>query len=175
MLSLLLAVYQVSTLVLNGVTLGALLGLAVILLILLNRGIKHRLQTALQPLLRPHERIRAIATLLVLSLTLIFLSLVIEGSFQFGGEASRIEVTVESIHPARLGSPVFSMKLSVPPHKLNFWRGGSSFVRYDSKKTADAFLMSQKIPMVLQQGALGLSRLRPLPGNECLHGDAFSY
>lgn len=172
MSSFIFTIYEISTLVLSRSTITSL-GFNLFILFILGVVLSPRLSPVVLALTLPGERVRSIMVLAIAGLSLLSIAMAIEVNFLFSGNPELVKVTVETVKPARLSSPIRSIRVSInQDHKLSKQR--FAFFRYDSRKTSD-LAEGQTLTMELRKGVLGLYRLIPGPGEKYLKGNMFDY
>lgn len=170
--SLVFLVFEISTLVLSS-NVFLILFLTFIALGFLSLRLMSNLSIALKPLIQPHESSKLLSVMLFLSLIIFTTSLAIELNFIGSSNTKLITANVSSIKPARLSSPIRSVRVQIPAVEFNNNNAGTAFFRFDSRNNHS--LEIGKIDINLLKGKFGLYRALPLEGQKFLKGNFLSY
>lgn len=171
MASILLLFYEVSTLVLYKELFTHLSILFAILFFAAQICLKT--QSTLSTLLLPSENPKYFGLVLSLALALFALSAAIESNFLFSSNEKQIRGKVLTVKPARLGSPIRSVKVTILAADINHWKDGTRFFRYNTNITDATIYEEQTLPLILETGSFGLYRAHAEAPYTFLRGNMF--
>lgn len=172
MVSLIFLIFEISTLVLSS-HVFMIFFLTLIALGFLSLRLISNMSFALRQLILPHENPKLLSVMLSIALIIFTMSLAIELNFLMSSNTQIISAEIISIKPARLSSPIRSVRVNVPPVEFNNNTSGVSFFRFDSQKDQNIDL--GKINVILLKGKFGLYRALPLKEQSFLKGNFLSY
>ena len=171
-LNVVFLVFEISTLVLNTHTFLIFLLTFLVMAILSMRLLKNLL-SALKPLILPHENTKMLSVMLFTAIVIFTMSLSIEFNFLMNPNTQLTSAEIISIKPARLSSPIRSVRVQIPAIEFNNNAKGIAFYRFDSRNNNQ--LQLGTINLNLIKGRFGLYRAIPQQEQNFLKGNFLSY
>lgn len=169
MLVLFFAVYQHSTLIYNSVSITNFFILYFIEILIAVKFMAP-LKYLLNPYKASHEHVGSMAFILNFSVLVLITNLIIEVNF-IRYKSEWVEGVATSVRQVKMGSPVFLVKVSIPPARGR--SSGYCYFRYDTRKVESQIYQDQLIKLKIKKGLLGLRRAEPEAAMSFLKGNAF--